>query len=162
MIILQHIAARLYLRVLLVLFFVSGGLSLVVLAPLYKGAFAPNASYSDFSFVRLWAHMYKVLWRSLSNRQYREMYPSRLSDPPIQNNDRSRMRIKTSWCGSNDNCDMCANPCCEQITCPLMVDKRCLSYGSLYFGYYYCGRYPNSQSQVDLYKCPKWEVRPQE
>jgi hypothetical protein len=36
--------------------------------------------------------------------------------------------------------------------------KKCLSYGSLYFGYLFCGRYPQNQGQIDLYQCPKWEV----
>ena len=157
---LKHVSIRLYLSFLLTLFFLTGGLALLAFAPLYKAAFAPHADYRDLRFFLVWSHMYKVLWRSISNKSYRDLYPSRLTDPPMQGNDRGRMRIKRSWCGSSDNCDMCEHSCCEQITCPMMVNKRCLCYGSIYFGYYFCGRYPNSQSQVDLYQCPKWEVRP--
>ncbi|MCL2853186.1 MAG: hypothetical protein FWE20_09180 [Defluviitaleaceae bacterium] len=159
---LKHVFIRLYLSLLLALFFLTGGLALLALAPLYKGAFAPNASYGDFRFFRVWAHVYKVMWRSISSKGYRDLYPSSIIDPPMLNNNQERLRVRESWRGDKDNCDMCENSCCAQINCPMMVNKRCLSYGSLYFGYYFCGRYPNSQSQIDLYKCPKWEVRPQE
>ena len=157
---LKHAAIRIYLTLLLVLFFISGGLTLIVLAPLYKAVFAPNASYADFSFGRIWVHIYKVMWRSISDKGYRDLYPSKLTDAPMLSNDQGCMRIRSSWRGDSDNCDLCENSCCAQISCPMMLNKRCLSYGSLYFGYYFCGRYPNNQGQVDLYQCPKWEVRP--
>ena len=157
----KHIAIRLYLSLLLALFFFTGGLALLILAPLYKAAFAPNAAYGDFRFFRVWAHIYKVMWRSISNKSYRDLYPSKMTDPPMLHNDQDHLRVKESWLGDKGNCDMCENSCCAQISCPMMVNNRCICYGSLYFGYYFCGRYPNSQSQIDLYKCPKWEVRPQ-
>ena len=159
MITVKHAAIRLYLSLLLALFFLTGGLAMVVLAPVYKGAFAPNASYGDFRVLRLWAHMYKIMWRSISSKGYRDLYPSKLTDPPMLQNDQHVMRIRKSWGGASDNCDKCKSPCCAQISCPMTNEAgRCLSYGSLYFGYYYCGRYPNNQGQVDLYQCPKWEV----
>jgi hypothetical protein len=155
----KHGAIRIYLYFLLILFFITGGLAMILLAPLYKGAFAPRASYRDFNILQVWRHVYKVMWRSLTNKEYRDMYPSKLTDPPKLHNDRSVVRIKESWHGAEDNCDVCENSCCAQITCPMMVNKRCLCYGSLYFGYLYCGRYPENQSQMDLYQCPKWEMR---
>ena len=166
MLTLKHITIRVYLSFLLALFFLTGGLAMLVLAPIYKGAFAPNATYQDFKFFRLWAHIYKIMWRSISNKHgYRDLYPSKLTDPPMLHNDQRIMRIKKSWNGAQDNCDICHKchkSCCAQITCPMLgANGRCLSYGSLYFGYFFCGRYPNNQGQVDLYQCPKWEVRPE-
>jgi len=100
------------------------------------------------------------MWRSLSQKKYRDLYPSKLTDPPEYGN-HARMRIKESWRGAEGNCDGCELSCCAQIRCPMLdADKRCLSYGSLYFGYLFCGRYPSNQGQADLYDCPKWEVRP--
>ena len=157
----KHIIIRVYLYFLLVAFFITGGISALALAPLYKGAFAPRASYGDFQVLRIWAHVYKVIWRSLSDKGYNDLYPSKLADPPVFENDSAVMRIRESWRGSADNCDKCLNSCCKQLKCP-MLDKdglRCLSYGSAYFGYLFCGRYPSTQGQVDLYNCPKWEVR---
>ena len=133
-----------------------------VFAPVYKAAFAPCASYRDFQILRVWAHGYKVMWRSLTSKRYRDMYPFKIGDPPIFGNDRRIMRIKESWRGTEDDCDLCENSCCEQLKCPMLGKdgRRCLSYGSLYFGYLLCGRYPENQSQIDLYQCPKWELRP--
>ena len=132
------------------------------LAPLYKAAFAPLASWGDINAFCIWAHVYKVMWRSISNKAYRDLYPSKLTDPPMFRNDSSVMRIKESWQGEAENCDKCNLSCCAQINCPMTDGSgRCLSYGSIFFGYLFCGRHPNNQGQVDLYNCPKWEVRPQ-
>jgi hypothetical protein len=162
----KHVIIRLYLYFLLFLFFITGGLMMFVLAPLYKSAFAPCASYKDFTLskvLRIWAHVYKVIWRSLSDKTYRDMYPSKITDAPKFYNDRRFVRIKESWNGADENCDLCPDSCCKQLKCP-MLDKsglRCLSYDSIYFGYLFCGRYPENQSQINLYQCPKWEIRPE-
>jgi hypothetical protein len=158
----KHTAIRVYLYFLLVLFFVTGGLSMFVLAPLYKGAFAPHAAYRDFRVFPIWAHVYRVMWRSLSKKGYRDLYPSKLSDPPMYGNS-AIMRVRESWPGEKHNCDGCKLSCCQQINCPMLdANARCLSFGSLYFGYLFCGRYPSNQGQVDLYNCPKWEVQPEQ
>lgn len=154
-----HALKRIYLCVLFVLFFISGGLALILLAPLYKKACAPHVPYRDLNFFGIWAHIYRVVWRSLTDKSYRDMFSSKIYDPPLYDNT-GYVRIKESWRGSTDNCDACENSCCAQIKCP-MLNKggRCMSYGSLFFGYYYCGRYPENQKQIDRYQCPKWEVK---
>jgi hypothetical protein len=155
----KHVAIRLYLYFLLILFFITGGLAMFVFAPIYKGAFAPRASYRDFQILRVWTHVYKVMCRSITNKGYRDLYPSKLTDLPEFHNDLAVMRIRESWQGAEDNCDVCKLSCCAQIKCPMLDTKgRCLSYMSIYFGYLFCGRYPSNQGQVDLYNCPKWEV----
>ncbi|MCL2579688.1 MAG: hypothetical protein FWE32_06610 [Oscillospiraceae bacterium] len=160
---LVHFVIRLYLSLLLVLFFFTGGLTMFLLAPLYKQAFAPQAAYRDFRPFKTWTHIYKIIWRSVSNRHYRGLYPFRMYDPPMYDNSQSQVQIKKSWAGATDNCDACKNSCCAQIGCPMIgPGGRCLSYGSVYFGYYFCGRYPENQGQMDLYDCPKWEVQPSE
>ena len=117
------------------------------------------ASYKDLKPFLIWCHIYRVVWRSITNKNYEAMYPQKLTDPPKLSNDRNIVRIKESWQGSEDNCDLCKLSCCAQITCPMLDNGRCLSYDSWYFGYLYCGRYPENQSQMDLYNCPKWEMR---
>jgi len=132
---------------------------MILFAPVYKMAFAPLAMYRDLNIPRVWAHVYKVMWRSISKKSYRDMYPAKMSDPPRYDNKHSLVRIKDSWQGDSNNCDLCQNSCCKQIKCPMLdKDGRCFSYGSLYFGYMLCGRYPENQRQMDLYQCPKWEV----
>lgn len=158
---LRNACIRVYLYLLLAVFFVTGGLAMFALAPLYKSAFAPQARWRDIRPLKTWAHVYKIMWRSMTRRDYRELYPSKLTDPPVFNNDPAVMRIRASWRGAADNCDGCALSCCAQIKCPMLDGNgRCLSYGSIYFGYYFCGRYPSNRGQVELYGCPKWEVRP--
>ncbi|MDR2559233.1 MAG: hypothetical protein LBC86_06800 [Oscillospiraceae bacterium] len=159
----KHVIIRLYLYFLLFLFFITGGLAMFIFAPLYKFAFAPNAEWGSLKPFSTWRHVWRIMWRSLSSRKYRSLYPSKITDPPeFENNGKNseKMQIKASWQGDENNCDKCENSCCAQISCP-MLDKqgRCLSYGSIYFGYLYCGRYPSNQGQVDLYNCPKWEVQ---
>jgi len=155
----KHVAIRLYLYFLLFLFCITGGLSMFVLAPVYKHAFAPLSSYRDFKIIRVWLHVFKIMWRSISNKTYRSLYPFKMTDPPKIGHDKNNMRIKESWLGAEDNCDLCQESCCMQIQCPMMDEKRrCLCYGSWYFGYFFCGRYPESQSLIDLYQCPKWEM----
>jgi hypothetical protein len=157
----KHAVVRLYLFSLLLLFFITGGLAMFLLAPLYKKTFAPGAPWRAIRPLRVWAHVYKVMWRSISSKGYRDLYPSKLSGPPEFENDQSVMRIRESWRGAKDNCDVCQLSCCAQIKCPMLdAGGRCISYGSVYFGYYFCGRYPSNQGQVDLYDCPKWEVQP--
>jgi len=162
---LKHVSIRIYLYFLFFLFIITFGLSMFVLAPLYKAAIAPNARWRDLNVLKIWPHVYRVIWRSVSNKAYRDMYPSKLTDPPKLHNNPSEVRIKDSWQGSKDNCDACKLTCCAQIYCPMIDHKgRCLCYGSWYFGYLYCGRHPENQAQMDLYNCPKWEMRnaPQE
>ena len=156
----KHVAVRLYFYFLFLLFFITGGLAIVLLAPLYKAAFAPNVPYSSFNAFALRKHLYKIMRRSLSDKNYRSMYSTKLSDPPKIHTDQSKVRIKESWGGEESNCDICKAACCEQLQCPLLGEQgRCQSYGSLFWGYFYCGRYPENQSQIDYYDCPKWEER---
>ena len=156
----KHVIIRLYLYFLFIIFFITGGLAMFVLAPLYKGAFAPKVSYQSLPPVRtLWRQAYKVIWRSMTNKSYRDMYPSKITDPPKLHTDRNLVRVAASWPGEEGNCDACKATCCDKLKCPLFgKDGRCMGYDSLFFNYFYCGRYPENQKQIDYYKCPKWEI----
>jgi len=156
----KHVVARLYLYFLFILFFITGGLAMLVLAPLYKGAFAPRVAYRDLRPFRLWLNAYRVAWRTLTDKKYRAAFPAIMTSPPMSHTDLRWVRVKESWQGEEKNCDVCLAACCAQVKCPLVgTDKRCMSYGSLFFEYFYCGRYPETQKQIDYYACPKWEVR---
>ena len=155
----KHVLVRSYLCFLLGLFFITGGLAMFVFAPLYKWAFAPRASLRDLPVLSMWAHVYKVIWRSISDKSYRDMYPSKITDPPKLHTDRGLVRVSAAWHGAEDNCDACLKTCCSVLKCPLFgKDGRCAGYDSLFFNYFFCGRYPENQAQIDYYDCPKWEV----
>jgi len=156
----KHAITRLYLYLLFGLFFITGGLALFLLAPLYKGAFAPSMPFREFSFTRSWAHMYKVIWRSITDSSYRGMYSMKLTDPPKQHTDRALVCIHEDWQGEEGNCDACEKSCCERLECPLFAENgRCAGYDSIFFSYFFCGRYPENQSQINYYECPKWKVK---
>lgn len=36
--------------------------------------------------------------------------------------------------------------------------NRCRSYGSFFWRYFNCGRYPENSEQIRFYECNKWEV----
>ena len=158
---LKYVFIRLYLYFLFALFFITGGLSLFILAPLYKAALAPRVSYRDINPFRVWSCMFRIAWRTLTSKNYRSIFPIKLTDPPKLHTDLKLVRVKDSWQGAKDNCDLCQASCCMALRCPLLGENgRCLGYDSWFFNYFYCGRYPENQGQIDYYKCPKWEVRP--
>jgi hypothetical protein len=64
----KHALIRVYLYILLILFCVTFGLAVVPLAPLYKAAFAPRASLKELSFFPIWTHVYRIIWRSLTDK----------------------------------------------------------------------------------------------
>jgi len=155
----RYVLARLYLYFLFVLFFITGGLAMFVLAPLYKSAFVPRASYGDLRPFSLWKNAYRVAWRTLTSKKYRDAFPGMLATPPMAHTDLSWVRVRDDWPGEEKNCDACKAACCAQVQCPLVdAANRCMSYNSLFFNYLYCGRYPQTQPQIDYYSCPKWEL----
>ena len=158
----KYALIRIYLYFLFLFFFITFGLSALLLAPLYKMAFMRHAPYGSIRFFHLWAHMYKIAWRSVSKKSYRDLYSLKLTDPPKMHTDLSLVKVRDEWKGEEKNCDICKDICCAQLKCPLLCDDgRCLSYGSLFFSYFVCGLYPENQSQIDYYQCKKWEVRQQ-
>lgn len=155
----KHALVRIYLYILFIIFFITGGLAMFILFPLYKNAFAPKSPYKNLRILSLWSHVYVVIWRSITDKSYRGMYSSKITDPPKLHTDRTLVRVQSTWTGAENDCDACKDPCCAQLKCPLFgKDGRCMGYDSLFFNYFYCGRYPENQSQIDYYACPKWEL----
>ena len=155
----KYIIIRVYLYKLLLLFFLTGGLLPVILLPAYKHAFFPHARYRDIKFLALWPFAYKIIWRSFTDKTYRTAFTVKINTPPRIHTDTSLTRVKQNWNGGPDDCDQCKAACCSVLKCPLLDgNNRCLSYGSLFFGYLHCGRFPETQQQIDYYQCPKWEV----
>ena len=79
--------------------------------------------------------------------------------PPMSRPDLSSVRLNPEW-PHGESCGDCSI-CCRAIRCPLLDKKkeRCQSYGSFYWRYFNCGRYPATQKEIDLYKCQKWIMR---
>ena len=106
--------------------------------------------------VRLWAYGYPCL-AMLVRRKVGVGNP--LFKEPRGTPPEGLVEVREDWCGTSA-CGDCTR-CCEQIECPLH-DKAtgyCLSYASPHWRYLNCGRYPESQADIDFYACPKWRMR---
>lgn len=145
-------------------FLVAMGLAAVTGVGAYL--LSPYFSYCLFGDLRFWR--YQGLWHRLLGRLYYFLFLSLkgsvalrlpLWDPPMMEPDPSRVMLNPSWehAGSCGDCFRC----CEKLRCPLLdrSSGRCLSYGSLYWRYFNCGRYPSTQRDIDIYQCPKWISR---
>jgi len=100
----------------------------------------------------------RILFRFVVRKDYRTFFTVPLTAPPLMSPVKNLIRIRDSWNGTEKDCNGCVQ-CCEMSGCPLLDYKnnRCLSYGSFYWRYFHCGRYPVNQGQIEYYHCPKWE-----
>jgi hypothetical protein len=61
------------------------------------------------------------------------------------------------------SCGDCAN-CCKPLghACPLLGSDYgyCLGYGSFYWRYFNCGRFPSVPEELEFYGCRKWTIIP--
>lgn len=146
---------------------VPGGLTGGLLAyPL-----APIVTYYLFSDWRFWryVHMlpalskgfYGILYRNLTDPQYRALYSIPLGAPPRSGPDLGEVRLTATWTAGAQDCADC-QACCTQIQCPLLDTKTglCRSYDSFFWRYFNCGRFPLTQEYIQYYSCPKWEMIP--
>jgi hypothetical protein len=92
------------------------------------------------------------------NPQYRGMFAIPLTAPPMMGPDLSRARVRADWNHSESGCNGCVE-CCIRRACPLLDREKnqCRSYGSFFWRYFNCGRYPENNEQIRYYDCPKWE-----
>ena len=154
----KHFLIRVYLYILFFLFFITVGLLPLILMPVYRRAFAIQANYRDLKLRSILPYAYKIIWRHFTNKDYREAFNVvDFTSPPQIDTDTNLVTISETWPGGADNCDACEAACCRVLGCPLLDENnRCQGYGSMFFSYFQCGRFPQNQKQIDFYKCPKW------
>lgn len=139
----------------------SLGLTSYVLAPLYSyylfGNYKIHKNHKYFIPLTLACWRTAYLW--LTDEHYRHMFTLPLSEPPLVAPDPKRAIISEEWTANAGDCNQCVQ-CCLKIKCPLLdKEKRlCLSYNTLHWRYFNCGRYPVSQKQLNYYECPKWKI----
>lgn len=138
----------------------TGGLTAYALGPLFSWYF-----FSDLNCTKYYKYIHPVMaaflryvCRGFRDSEYRKEFSVSLFDPPLVSPSADALRIKKSWQGPVENCDGCAD-CCKRIRCPLLdaQSNHCLSYGSFYWRFFSCGRYPVNRFQAAYYECPKWE-----
>jgi len=139
----------------------TGGLLGYFFYPLYSWYF-----FSDINFLKYRQYLPRLVsafWRQigelLSNPDYREMFFIPWTLPPLNNPDISLVRTRSTWPRDDKGCGDCIN-CCTRRSCPLhdIEQNICKSYGSFFWRYFNCGRYPQNEKQISFYECKKWEL----
>lgn len=132
-----------------------------LLAPLYTWYF-----FNDLKFMKYRRYFFPMAvcaWRLLAewirNPAYRGMFALPLTAPPATGPDLSLVRVRAAWAKTDGACNGCIQ-CCTRRACPLLDtdQNRCRSYGSFFWRYFNCGRYPENAEQIRYYDCQKWEM----
>ncbi len=131
---------------------------------------APISSYYLFGNLQIRKnHRYFIpfalsIWRTffvwLTDKGYRDMFCLPLATAPRSAPDQTIIQLTNTWQDEAGDCGQCVR-CCLKVKCPLLDHKTgfCLSYKTLHWRYFNCGRYPFTQKQIEYYACPKWELR---
>jgi hypothetical protein len=125
--------------------------------------FFPVFSYCFFGNFRFWRYL--RVWPRLLAYAYYFSYISLKGElvlsvsftaPPMSEPKLNPIQINPAWLHGK-SCGNCSK-CCRKIKCPLLdkASDRCMSYNSFFWRYFNCGRYPESQSEIERYECPKW------
>lgn len=131
---------------------------------------APYTSYFFFNDLRFWKHWstyYKFFGNTISyitticiGDSFLLISHLPLAAPPMNIPDMSKFRLSPHWKLSNDSCGECS-ACCTLTSNCCFRDKsthKCRCYGSLFWNYFNCGRFPTSQEQLEHYGCKKFEA----
>jgi len=131
---------------------------------------APYVSYFFLNDWKFWKHLsyfHKFYFSSLSyvksivlKDSLFIMYHLPLSSPPMDSPDIQLFRVSKDWEYPDNSCGTCFN-CCSMLADCCFLDtsqNKCVCYGSLFWRYFNCGRFPATGKQLKYYKCPKFEV----
>lgn len=157
------LAMRLLIVALTVLSVLTFSASAYVLAPLHSWLL-----FNDWRFWRHWrlfprltAQARRLAFKMVAEPDYRGMTaflsPRDWLAPPMMRPDRALVAVRGDWAHGAASCGACGR-CCTEIRCPAFdpVTRLCGSYGSPFWRYFPCGRYPATQAQIEYYGCPKW------
>ncbi len=152
---------RIFLYVVFGMVLLSGGSFIFVAAPLVTYVYFNDLRFWKYSkhFVPVIICYYRSVALLLKDKDYKHMFELPLTAPPMTGPDRRFVKVSSQWKDREDDCARCIK-CCLKIKCPLLDtdNKLCLSYNTVFWRYFNCGRYPVSQKQIDYYECHKWET----
>lgn len=162
---LRWLSLRILILFLCALSMLTFSLSAYLLAPLYSWLL-----YSDLRFWRHSRTFPRLTWQAwrLASKLAREpnyrgmtafMSAKDWFGPPMTGPDHSIVAMRQDWPHGGRTCADCGR-CCTEIGCPSFdrKTKLCASYDSPFWRYFPCGRYPETQAQIDYYACPKWAL----
>lgn len=130
---------------------------------------APYTSYFFFKDLRFWKYLglyHKYYFQTLSYiklifHKDRAIFWADLplTSPPMDGPHLSKFRIVKSWKFPSNSCGECCL-CCELTGKCCFYDKsehKCMCYGSLFWKFFNCGRFPSTKKRLEYFKCPKFE-----
>ena len=109
---------------------------------------------------KIYFTFFKIFLKHLTKPNVREAFTVPLVSAPILSPTDLKLILNPNWQGSRSDCNGCLQ-CCIKAECPLIdfENKRCKSYGSFFYRYFNCGRFPANKQQITYYECPKWDYR---
>lgn len=130
----------------------------------------PYVSYFFFGDLRFWKYLsyfhkyyfYSVLYVKALVIQDSALavFHLTLTSPPMDSPDPRKFRLTKEWQYSADTCGGCSS-CCNFITECCFYDRsqnQCLCYGTLFWRFFNCGRFPFSNEQLVYFNCPKFDI----
>jgi hypothetical protein len=131
---------------------------------------APYTSYFFFNDLRFWKylhfyHRYTIfslvyIYRLVryKNELVKTVLP--LTSPPMDHPDPALFRISDNWKLPADSCGDCNNCCTYIVRCCFLDEsqRKCVSYGSLFWKFFNCGRFPNTKDMLRYCDCRKYEA----
>lgn len=123
--------------------------------------------YGDWRFWRhmgtswkLFFHGWKMIGRILQGDNNGFLLAVPLGSPEYMVPVKDLAKLNNSW-EHKGSCGPCTR-CCSEIKCPVMNIETglCRGYGSFFWRYFNCGRYPSTTPQIEYYGCPKWVMVP--
>lgn len=129
----------------------------------------PYTSYFFFGDLRFWKYLsyfHKYYFFSIVylkaivlNDEARSVFQLPLTAPPMDFADPRKFRLAKEWKHPVDSCNECSK-CCYFLAECCFFDRsqnRCLSYRTLFWRFFNCGRFPLSKKQLDYFNCTKFE-----
>ena len=130
------------------------------------GPYTSYFFFGDFRFWKYLSYFHKYYFYSISYFKSLALQDGAfvlfhlpMTSPPMDSPDPQVFRLTKEWNGSADTCGECSN-CCNFLTECCFYDKsqkRCLCYGTLFWRFFNCGRFPFSKEQLDYFECTKFE-----
>lgn len=155
-------AARIIFLVMALAGTATGSAAAYLLGPVYSWYLFDDVRFLKHHrlFFPIAVAFWKLVFEWVRNPEYHRMFAIPLTAPPMMGPDLSLVRVRAAWSETDGACNGCVQ-CCIRRSCPMLDTERnrCLSYGSFFWRYFNCGRYPESGEQIRYYDCPKWEVR---
>jgi len=129
----------------------------------------PYTSYFFFGDVRFWkysSYFHKYFFYSTSylkstvlKEEGYALFHLPLTAPPMDSPDPQTVRLAKDWNQPVDTCGECS-ACCNYLAECCFYDKsqkQCLCYGTLFWRFFNCGRFPFSKEQINFLNCKKFE-----